>query len=197
MDAILPLLAKIPAGLASLAGGIRGYLLAAAVAGALAGYGGYRLAWRLQDAAIADLKVADAKAQVAAVVAAQSAERKQAALTQAAGQAAETHQAAVQAAAQVIEKKVPVYVTVQADAKCVLPVGAFRLLDGAAAGVDPDSLASVDAPGEPNDAPSGVDCSRFVALVAKDFAQYRSVAQQLNDVLDLADKQSAAAPAAP
>jgi hypothetical protein len=167
----------------------------AALAMGAAAAGGYKLAWHLQAGHISDLKLADATALNKAVAAAIAREHMQNAASNDAGKVAEVHQAAVAAHAEVIREEVPVYVTVKADATCVLPVGAFRLLDAAADGGSPD--ASLDAPGQSNDAPSGVDCSRFVAVVAEDFARYRQIAAQLNDILDLAARQAALAPAAP
>lgn len=179
--------------LLDLVGGAKVYIIVGLIAAVAAGAGGFTLAWKLQAGNIAAIQLADARKEAAAVAAAVAQERKQNIISADAGKTAEVHQAAVQAHAQAIRQEVTKYVTPEADAKCILPVGAFRLLDAAATGAEAD--AGLDAPGQPNEAPSGVDCSRFVALVAEDFALYRSLAAQLNDILDLADKQAAAAPA--
>lgn len=173
----------------------RFWLILGAVAVVLSGLGGFSLAWRLQDAKLANQRTLDARAQTAAVEAALKRERDQNKISADAGKAAAEHQAPIQAHAQIIREEIPVYVTREADARCIMPLGAFRVLDSAATGLPVDP--TLGGSGQPNDAPSGVDCSRFVDLVAEDFARYRAVAQQLTDFIDLADKQSAAAPTSP
>lgn len=174
-------------------GGIKVYLAVALVSAALAGAGGFKLAWTLQDGNIAKIEKKAGEDKAAAVAAALRQERSQNKLSADAGAKAEKHQAEVRTVARIIREKVPVYVTPEADDRCIVPVGAIRLLDAAAAGADPD--ASLVAPGEPNDAPSGVDCSRIVDVVAENYALYRSVSAQLNDILDLEEAQKALNPA--
>lgn len=173
----------------------RFWLILVAVAIVVSGLGGFSLAWRLQDAKLADQRVADLKAQTKAIDAALRTERSQNQISADAGKVAAEHQASIEAHAQIIRQEIPIYVTREADARCIMPLGAFRVLDSAATGLPVDQTLGGSA--EPNDAPSGVDCSRFVDLVAEDFKRYRAVSKQLNDFIDLANRQAAAAPASP
>lgn len=74
-----------------------------------------------------------------------------------------------------IIQKVPEYVTVEADARCTVPVGAVLLLNAAASGNPPPALA----PGESADAPSGVDLSAVVSVTADNYGTYHEVSAQL------------------
>ena len=77
-----------------------------------------------------------------------------------------------------ILKKVPVYVTKEADAKCVIPVGFVRLLDAAASGVPPVS----DSSGKSNDDPAGTELSTVVGAAVEDFGTCRGTRQALIDL---------------
>ena len=62
-------------------------------------------------------------------------------------------------------KEVPVYVSLAADARCVVPVGLVRIHDAAAAGAPVLPAAA----GGPLDAPSGVELSAVAATVAENY----------------------------
>lgn len=88
----------------------------------------------------------------------------------------EAKQAAARIVYRDIIKEVPRYVTVEADAKCVVPVGFVRLHDAAAAGRLPGVAGS---PGE-LDRPSGValsDVSRVVVDNYHTANDWRTVAE--------------------
>jgi hypothetical protein len=72
-----------------------------------------------------------------------------------------------------IIKEVPVYVSPEADAACVLPRGFVRLHDAAAAGHIPDPTGSFDA------APAGVALSAAAGTVADNYQRCHENAEQL------------------
>jgi hypothetical protein len=124
---------------------------------------------------IAARDLADAKAQAAAL----AAQRK---LTDAANAQARLHAVgnqAIQTQIQTVIRKVPVYVSEKSDSACVLPWGVIRLLDAAASGADLGDVAARVAPGQPDDAASGVALSDAVALLAVDLGIARQNADQL------------------
>lgn len=65
-----------------------------------------------------------------------------------------------------ITREVPVYVTVQADAECTVPVGFVRLHDHAAAG---DMPGVSDPAGLSHDAPSGLALSAVAGAVTDNY----------------------------
>ncbi len=122
--------------------------------------------------------LADAQAQLT---------RMQAAAAQAArGEAAARTHLAQQRAAdvqiQTVIREVPVYVSQQSNQRCVLPWGAVRLLDAAASGADPAQLRDHIAPGQPDEAASGLALSDVVALLAANLGIARSNAGQLEQL---------------
>jgi hypothetical protein len=121
-------------------------------------------------------KLADANALAAALAA------RQARAEAAEGVAADATRAdqATQVQVQTILRKVPVYVSETSNRNCVVPVGAVRLLDAAASGADPGDLAAAIAPGQPDDAASGLTLSDAVALLAADLGIARQNAGQLS-----------------
>lgn len=71
---------------------------------------------------------------------------------------------------QEIIRYVPKYITVQADARCVLPNGFVRLLDSALTGTAPGDLPG--STGELDSAPSGLTLSQATALLAQSLGDY-------------------------
>ena len=72
-----------------------------------------------------------------------------------------------------IVKEVPVYVSPEADAACVLPRGFVRLHDAAAAGRSPEPAGSSDA------APAGIALSTVAGTVADNYERCHENAEQL------------------
>lgn len=72
-------------------------------------------------------------------------------------------------------KEVPRYVTVQADAACVVPRGFVRLHDAAAAGAVPDPDT-----GDADAAPSGVALSAVAGTVAANYTDSHANGEQLS-----------------
>ena len=101
-------------------------------------------------------------------------------------------QVQIKTVTQTIIEKVPVYVTPEADARCILPVGFVRLFNAAATGSSPDAVPA--PPGLADSAPSGVECSVVASTVADNFGKYRSVAAQLNAHIDWDEQQEVLAP---
>lgn len=73
----------------------------------------------------------------------------------------------------VIIKEVPVYVSPEADAACVLPRGFVRLHDAAAAGVVPDPARDADATA------AGITLSAVAGTVADNYTRCHENAEQL------------------
>jgi hypothetical protein len=120
-------------------------------------------------------ELADARAQAAAWTAREK-------LAGAANEQARLHAAGdqqIQTQIQTVIRKVPVYVSEKSNGACVLPWGAIRLLDAAASGADLDNVAARIAPGQPDDAASGIALSDAVALLATDLGIARQNADQL------------------
>jgi hypothetical protein len=74
---------------------------------------------------------------------------------------------------QTLIQEVPVYVTPEADARCVVNLGTVRLWQRAVKGPVPDASAGAD------DAPSGLACSDLAQAIAQVAGQYDLTASQL------------------
>lgn len=79
----------------------------------------------------------------------------------------------VREAGATIIKEVPVYVSPEADAACVLSRGFVRLHDAAAAGVVPEPAGGPDA------SPAGIALSTVAGTVADNYQRCRENAEQL------------------
>lgn len=112
-------------------------------------------------------KVAQAKREEVArkAVAKREAKAEQITATVAADLVRETVR--VQTVTRTIIEKVPVYVTAQADDRCIVPVGFVQLHDAAAASSIPA------APGGPVEADSGVPLSAVAGTVASNYGVAR------------------------
>ena len=77
-----------------------------------------------------------------------------------------------------ITKEIPVYVTAQADARCVVPVGFARVHDAAAAGVLPSTPSAADAQ------PSGLALSAVAGTVVDNYTTCHTTAAQLTALQD-------------
>jgi hypothetical protein len=127
------------------------------------------------EAKVASDELARANTQVALLTA-------QAQRTAAANDAARAHEEARSANAKQIQtviREVPIRVDAKSNNLCILPVGAVRLLDAAASGADPDTVAARVAPGIADDAPSGTALSEAITLLVDDLGRARDNADQL------------------
>lgn len=89
--------------------------------------------------------------------------------------------------AKTIVKEVPVYVTPEADAACVVPRGFVRVHDGAAANSIPGPAESAD------DAPAGIALSAVAEVVAENYGTYHEIAEQLKALQKWVAEQERAA----
>ncbi|MFD3263235.1 hypothetical protein [Phenylobacterium ferrooxidans] len=167
--------------------GAKAYLIIAAICLALGAAGGSAAAWKIQDGNIASIQLEQKKAQGKAVAAAIKKERAAAKISAEAGRKAEDHQVEIRNVTRTIIREVPRYVSVEADARCVLPVGFLRVHDAATLGAPVSE--TLDPAGRPDDAAAGVDCSAAAAVIAENYGAYRSVSQQLIDLQDLVSDQ--------
>lgn len=157
--------------------GWRGYAVAAALA-FLLGFGG---CWKLRDWMAAEAAQKVAQAQTKASEAARVQERRAVAVSDTIGARHEVAAANIRTVTRTLIREVPVYVTAEADARCVVPVGFVRLHDAAASG-RPASLP--DPAGQSHDAPSGLDLSAVGGVVAENYGTCREDAQRLIDLQD-------------
>jgi hypothetical protein len=133
-------------------------------------------------AQIAGLQQQQATRDLAAAQAQSAALMARAKLADAAEAQASAHAAsdqAMQTQTRIIIERIPHYVSAKSDGECVVPVGAVRLLDAAASGADVDDAAAAIAPGQPDDAASGIPLSDVVALLSKNLGRARQNADQL------------------
>lgn len=84
----------------------------------------------------------------------------------------------VREAGATIIKEVPVYVSPEADAACVLSRGFVRLHDAAAAGIVPEPTGAVDA------APAGITLSTVAGTVADNYSRCYENSAQLEAIQD-------------
>ena len=85
----------------------------------------------------------------------------------------------IQTLTRTLIEKVPVHVTPAADRACVVPLGFVRVHDAAAAG---DLSALSGAPGQSDDAPSGLALSAVAGAVVANYGTCNTTAQQLSDL---------------
>lgn len=85
-----------------------------------------------------------------------------------------------------IIKEVPVYVTAEADAACVLSRGFVRLHDAAAAGRIPEPAGGADA------SPAGIALSAVAGTVADNYGRCHENTEQLTALQDWVRAQEAA-----
>jgi len=104
-------------------------------------------------------KVAQARLIAAAEVKARKAEDEAAAMTAKIRSQTEAVKVEIRYRTRTLTKEIPVYVTPEADARCVVPVGFVSLYNQAVAG----GAEVPERPGGPLDAPSGVDLSEVLA----------------------------------
>lgn len=150
------------------------------------------LAHRLDETAIAKLKLAQASDVAARTGAALEFQKSEDAATLASALKEAAAQARVRTFTRTIIEKVPVYVSRKADSRCVVPNGFVRMLDAAASGSDPASLPGTS--GESDDAPSGIGLSQIATLSAENDGRYRAVAEELKALQAWVRAEAAAGP---
>jgi hypothetical protein len=78
-----------------------------------------------------------------------------------------------------ITKEIPVYVTPEADAACVIPAGFVRIHDAAAGNTAPEPPA-----GDPDAPAAGLTLSAVAETVADNYTQYHALGEQLIGLQD-------------
>jgi hypothetical protein len=91
-----------------------------------------------------------------------------------------------------ITKEIPVYVTPEADAACVIPAGFVRIHDAAAANTAPEPPA-----GDPDAPAPGVTLSAIAETVADNYTQYHALGEQLIGLQDYVRTSCPAVQASP
>ena len=166
--------------------------------GALAGWKGYAAlaaamlvvgfagGWTVRDwKAGADAAKA-ARSETKAAVRVIYRERAQADVTSRVEAEAAKAQIEIRYRTETLIEEVPVYVTVEADTRCIVPVGFVRLHDAAAAG---DAVP--EPAGVADDAPSAVALSAIAATLAGNYGDYHAVSRQLIDLQHWVRQQQA------
>lgn len=147
------------------------WLVAVLVLVGAAGAGG----WKLRDADYQRHLKADAEAALKASERARGTEATNEQTSQEVGRQVEEKQAEIRYVTRTILKEVPIYVSPESDARCVVPVGAIVMLDTAATGNPPAPLA----PGESPDAPSRHELSGVVSSVVENYGYTRELETQV------------------
>lgn len=163
---------------------LKGYAIAAGGA-FVVGFGG---CWWLRDQMAAHDALRAARGQVRQAVAVVAKVQKQDAVSAGVGARAEAKVQAVRTVTRTLVEKVPVYVTVQADARCSVPVGFVRLHDAAASGAVP---AVPDPAGRPDDAASDVALSAVASTVANNYGACHEDQARLSGLQDWMRRQAA------
>jgi hypothetical protein len=131
---------------------------------------------RWDEGVIADLKLADARAQAASLSAALRKQAAQAALSQAASLREAAAQQALAAHSRVILEEIPRHVA--NDHRPCVPYGLVRVLDAAATGADPAALPLPAGRTDASCAP--VTATALAARIAANYTAARANAEQLN-----------------
>ncbi len=91
-----------------------------------------------------------------------------------------------------ITKEIPIHVTPEADAACVVPVGFVRIHDAAAANTAPEPPA-----GDPDAPAPGLTLSAVAETVTENYTQYHALGAQLIGLQDYVRTSCPAAQASP
>ena len=136
--------------------------------------------WKLRDADYQRHLKADARAALTASEGAREIEGKNEATATDVGHQVEEAKTEIQIVTRTLIKEIPIHVTAQADAHCVVPLGFVRLHDAAATGGPAPSYASGESP----DQASGTDLSGVAATVTDNYGYTRELETQVNGWID-------------
>lgn len=160
----------------SVFGGVQGYLIAVGVSLVLGLAGGGYAGFRFEKSVVDELRLSDAKAMTAAVLAASVVQKHEDEVALAAAVKEASQQTQIITRTVTLNKEIPFYVHDQIPCPG-LTVGLARVLRAAAAGADPATLQL--AAGQ-----SDVNCSNVApSEVAGWFAQYAGAAQANSEQL--------------
>lgn len=149
-------------------------VIAIALAVCLSGVSGLA-GWKVRDADYQRHLKADARAALEASEGARATEAKNEKTATDIGRQVEEAKTEIQIVTRTLIKEVPIHVTAQADAHCVVPLGFVRLHDAAATGGPAPSYASGESP----DQASGVELSGVVSSVTDNYGYTRELEAQV------------------
>jgi hypothetical protein len=172
--------------LAKYASGIWGYAAAAVVAAGLSGYAVHR--W--DASTIAEMKLSAEQKELASVTVAVRQQAIADKITHDQDVKNAVANAPIRTNTVTVIQKVPVYVTKQDDARCVLHNGFVQLLDAAGLGIAPEQLPGQAS--EPVGADSGISLSQAAALLAQNLGEAAELRQRLHNASDTWDEQAKA-----
>jgi hypothetical protein len=152
---------------------------------------GFGSGWTVRDWKAGAEAEKAAKAETKQAVRGIYRERAQADVTSAVETKAAQAQVQIRTVTKTIIERVPEYVSVADDSRCVVPVGFVRVHDAAAAG-NPLSEPSgeLDGGAATSEAPT-VTLSRLAEVTAENYGTYQSVARQLVDLQSWVRQQQA------
>lgn len=136
--------------------------------------------WKLRDADYQRHLKADARAALKASEGARATEAKNEETATDIGRQVEEAKTEVQIVTRTLIKEIPIHVTAQADAHCVVPLGFVRLHDAAATGDPAPSYATGESP----DQASGTDLSTVAGTVIDNYGYTRELEAQVNGWID-------------
>lgn len=131
--------------------------------------------WKVRDYDFQKHLKADAEAAQRASEAAREVEGKNEEIGQDVGREVEEAKTQIQYVTRTLIKEVPIHVTAESDNRCVVPLGAVRVLDAAATGNPTISYG----PGESADQASGVELSGVVSNVTDNYGYTRELEAQV------------------
>lgn len=173
--------------LLSMVAGWKGYALLAAAMLAV----GFGSGWTVRDWKAGAEAAKAAKAETKQAVRVIYRERAQADVTSAVETKAAQAQVQIRTVTRTIIEKVPEYVSVADDSRCVVPVGFVRIHDAAATGNPlPEPSGELDGRAAASEA-SSVTLSRLAEATAENYGTYQAVARQLVDLQDWIRQQQA------
>ena len=160
--------------LSTLLGNVWSMLIAACIAALLAGAGTFYVVHRIDQGAIAALKLADQQAQAKALKDADAIRQSQDQANLSAALAEARAQQTIVTHTQIVSREIPAHVP---QTQPCIPYGLVRVLDDAATGSDTADAAI--APGQSDDACTGISWRAFAQDVTDDYASGRANAEQL------------------
>lgn len=131
--------------------------------------------WKVRDYDFQKHLKADAEAAQRASEAARGVEANNEEIGNDVGQQVEEAKTQIQYVTRTLIKEVPIHVTAESDNRCVVPLGAVRVLDAAATGNPTISYG----PGESADQASGVELSGVVSNVTDNYGYTRELEAQV------------------
>lgn len=131
--------------------------------------------WKVRDYDYQKHLKADAEAAQKAIEEAREVENKNEETSSNIGKQVEETKKEIQYVTRTIIKEIPIHVTSESDDRCIIPLGAVRVLDSAATG----NPKITYAPGESPDQASGIELSGVVSSVTDNYGYTRELEAQV------------------